>query len=300
MSSPAPYSFSGKLAVVTGGASGMGRSLVLALARDGCSVATCDLDPAAAEATAKAAMEVAPNGVLVTGHGCDVAKESDWQRFRDEVVSKHRASKVDLIFNNAGVAAGWSFFTDKTSREQWERTFAVNWYGVYYGCRTFLPLVVASPAGRIINTASINAIYHSHGHDIFPHTSYSAAKAAVKAFTEALIVDFRINAPHVKAAIVMPGHVGTRIVENTAKAYGNRVSKKTMEDFEKSGLTPDQAAAIILNGVRRGDWRILVGEDAEWLDAEVRRTPLEMYDQSFYDRYAKAREDVAAKKEAKM
>src|SRR6516165_5953802 len=96
-------SFAGKLAVVTGGGSGMGRQLVHQLADAGCSVATCDLREDAAKATAKAAAEGAPVGTKVTGHACDVSDESQVLRFRDEALGRHEATSVQLLFNNAGI-----------------------------------------------------------------------------------------------------------------------------------------------------------------------------------------------------
>ena len=105
-------SFTGKLAVVTGGGSGMGRELVRQLAADGCSVATCDWHPdALADATA-AAQAGAPPGVLVTGHACDVSEEPQVLRFRDELLERHAADHVDLLFSNAGVGGGASFVRD--------------------------------------------------------------------------------------------------------------------------------------------------------------------------------------------
>ncbi len=117
-------SFAGKLAVVTGAGSGMGRELVVQLASDGCSVAGCDVHEAAVRETVRLAENHARPGSRVTGHLCDVADEGQVLRFRDEVLRAHDTEYVDLLFNNAGIAAGGSFVTDP--REIWERTFAVN------------------------------------------------------------------------------------------------------------------------------------------------------------------------------
>lgn len=113
-------SFSGKLAVVTGGGSGMGRELVRLLAAAGCSVAACDWRPAAAGRAAATARA----GAAVTAHACDVSDEAQVERFRGELLAAHARGQVDLVFCNAGIGGGASFVRD--SREEWERTFAVD------------------------------------------------------------------------------------------------------------------------------------------------------------------------------
>src|SRR5580693_10085959 len=146
-------SFTGKLAVVTGGGSGMGRELVRQLAAQGCSVAACDLNPDTVAVTAATAWAAAPPGVLVTAHACDVSDEAQVLRFRDELLEQHARDHVDLVFSNAGIGGGGSFVKD--SREEWERTFAVDWWGVYYCARAFLPLLIAAGDGVLVNTSSL-------------------------------------------------------------------------------------------------------------------------------------------------
>ena len=303
-------SFHGKLAVVTGGGSGMGRRLVEQLAAEGCSVATCDLNVEQAAATRSAAEAGAPAGTQVTAHACDVADEAQVLRFRDEVVAQHARDHVDLLFNNAGIGGGGSMLTDP--REIWERTFAVDWWGVYFCTRAFLPLLVKSDDAMLVNTSSVNGFLATLGAGI-PHTAYSTAKFAVKGFSEALIVDLRENAPNVKVAVVMPGHVGTDIFFNTRRALGQpdpeevddaeleswrtqlaragfgspdaspedirRMIRAMGEGFrDNAPLDAAQAARVILDGVRAGKWRILVGKDAEALDAWVRADPERAYE----------------------
>jgi NAD(P)-dependent dehydrogenase (short-subunit alcohol dehydrogenase family) len=207
-------SFEGKLAVVTGGGSGIGRELVVQLAAAGCSVATCDVRADAADDTAARAGEGAPAGVTVTGHGCDVADEPAVEKFAAEVAERHGADHVNLLVNNAGIAGGGSFVT--APREQWDRTFGVCWSGVYLCSRAFVPRLVASDEGWLVNVSSVNAFWPTNfpGN---PHTAYSTAKAAVKGFSEAIAEDFRVNAPHVGVSLVMPGHIGTDIIANTRR-----------------------------------------------------------------------------------
>src|ERR1039457_4003669 len=141
-------SFTGKLAVVTGGGSGIGRELVRQLAAQGCSVAACDLNPDTVTVTAATARAAAPPGVRVTGHACDVSDEAQVQRVRDELLAQHASDHVDLVFANAGISGGGSFVKD--SREEGEGNFAVHRWGGCYCARTFLPLLIASGDGVLV------------------------------------------------------------------------------------------------------------------------------------------------------
>ena len=308
-------SFTGKLAVVTGGGSGMGRELVRQLAAQGCSVATCDWHADAVAETVIMAGEAAPPGVRVSSHACDVSDEAQVLRFRDELLEEHASDHVDLVFSNAGIGGGASFVSD--SREEWERTFAVDWWGVYYCARAFLPLLIASGDGVLVNTSSVNGFWATLGPGM-PNQAYSTAKFAVRGFTEGLIEDLRTNAPQVRVAVVMPGHVGTNIVANSLRARGlpepehlsdaqvqeliprdaqaklisagllaegasvddlRQMLARMSTDFrDKAPLSAADAATVILDGVRSGAWRILVGQDAATLDEAVRAKPEAAYD----------------------
>jgi NAD(P)-dependent dehydrogenase (short-subunit alcohol dehydrogenase family) len=305
-------SFAGKLAVVTGGGSGMGRELALQLAAQGCSVAACDWHADAVAQTAAAAGDGAPPGVTVTAHACDVSDEAQVTRFRDELLEQHGRPHVDLVFSNAGTGGGESFVT--SPREIWERTFAIDWWGVYYCARVFLPLLIASGDGVLVNTSSVNGLWATLGPGV-PNSAYSAAKFAVKGFTEGLIEDLRTHAPQVRVAVVMPGHVGTDIVANSLRARGlpepaamtdaqvdelvppdarpagmsrdgvRRMLAQANADFrDKAPLSAAGAATIILDGVRSGAWRILVGDDARTIDRLVRENPEAAYDYAYLGR----------------
>jgi NAD(P)-dependent dehydrogenase (short-subunit alcohol dehydrogenase family) len=227
----------------------------------------------------------------------------------------HAADHVDLVFSNAGIGGGSSFVTG--SREEWERTFAVDWWGVYYCARAFLPLLTASGEGVLVNTSTVNGFWASLGPGM-PNTAYATAKFAVKGFTEALIEDLRTHAPQVRVVVVMPGHVGTNIIANTRRAHGhpepsdmtdaqlrelipteaqarviragapttdasadelrNLLARTGSEFRDKAPVSAAAAAATILDGVRAGAWRILVGADANALDAAVRAKPEAAYD----------------------
>lgn len=300
-------SFEGRLAVVTGGGSGMGRELVIQLAAAGASVATCDVNAAGLEGTAEAARSsAAGDDVLVTTHVCDVADADAVDAFAADVCDQHGTDHVHLLFNNAGIGGGGSFVS--APRDEWDRTFAVTWGGVYNGARSFLPLLIAADEGHLVNTSSVNGFWASLGPGI-PHTAYSTAKFAVKGFSEALLEDLRINAPHVAVSVVMPGHIGTDIMLNSRAilAAGRSEAEQAtavratlgerglvsddMDDAAVIGLLDSfgamfrdaapmsaaDAATVILDGVRAGEWRILVGDDAHHLDERVRADPGSVY-----------------------
>jgi NAD(P)-dependent dehydrogenase (short-subunit alcohol dehydrogenase family) len=207
------------------------------------------------------------------------------------------------------------------TREERERTFSIYWGGVYHCTRAFLPMLQRAEEGHIVNTSSVNGFWASIGPHV-PHTAYSAAKFAVKGFTEALITDLRINAPHIKCSVVMPGHIGTSIPVNSRKiqsgsqsaamdatqlaqarariaSMGRDLSGLSDDDIremvaererrfrEEAPTTAAQAATIILDEVKADRWRILVGPDAERLDEMVRHSPGRAYGLDFFESFAR-------------
>lgn len=304
--------FTSRLAVVTGGGTGMGRELARQLSAEGCHVAMCDVSAENMDDTIGLCLADAPQGTRVTGFVADVSSETQLQAFRDDVMQRHGTEQLHLLFNNAGIGGGGSFVAD--GRTEWEATFNVCWGGVYYGCRTFLPMMLAAPEAHIVNTSSVNGFWASLGPNI-PHTAYSAAKFAVKGFSEALIADLAVNAPHIKVSVVMPGHIGTSIVLNSGRYFGREPKELSAEQVDRvreqlarrgidvGGASDDdirlgmqmqaemfrdaapttaaQAAAIILDGVRNQRWRILVGDDAVALDELVRQYPAQAYGPEF-------------------
>jgi NAD(P)-dependent dehydrogenase (short-subunit alcohol dehydrogenase family) len=311
--------FAGKIAVITGGGTGMGRELARQLVAEGCNVAMCDVSlENMAETRRLCEIEKLPQGLRITTHIADVSIEDEVLRFRDEVAEQQATDKVHLLFNNAGIGGGGSLLTNP--REQWDKTFGVCWGGVYYNTRAFLPMLQKASEGHIVNTSSVNGFWASIGPGV-PHTAYSAAKFAVKGFTEALIGDLRMNAPHIKCSVVMPGHIGTSIVSNTRKiqtgsesgdlsaqelasarqrlaALGVEAAKMSDEEIQKlsserarkfredAPMTAAAAAKVILDGVKAERWRILVGDDAHLLDKRVRDNPEAAYEPDFFQRFA--------------
>jgi NAD(P)-dependent dehydrogenase (short-subunit alcohol dehydrogenase family) len=234
--------------------------------------------------------------------------------FAAHVANAHTTDRIHLLFNNAGIGGGGSVVVDRP--EEWDKVFGVCWGGVYNGTRAFLPMLLAAEEGHVVNTSSVNGFWACLGP--MAHTAYSAAKFAVKGFTEALVVDFRQHAPHLRASVVMPGHIGTSIVFNSGAYFGRDpknlqddhvaelrdrlaaqgldVSAASDEDIRQAMLmraegfrdnaptSAAEAAAIILDGVRAGTWRILVGPDAHVLDEMVRADPERAYEPAFMER----------------
>jgi len=308
--------FAGKTAVITGGGTGMGRELAKQLVAEGCNVAMCDVSAENMAETKRLCESAAPQGTKVMTFVADVSDESQILKFRDAVAREFDTDHIHLLFNNAGIGGGPSFV--KSPRDEWERTFNVCWYGVYYSTRAFFDMILKAREAHIINTSSVNGFWASLG-PTRAHTAYPAAKFAVKGFTEGLINDLRLNAPHVKCSVVMPGHIGTSIVENSRKVLTGHgigeMTEKEIADARRSmtsmGMPADamtdqqiqqmmqemarqfeanaptsaaEAATIILNGVRNEQWRILIGKDAETMDQLVREAPEQAYEQLFIDR----------------
>jgi NAD(P)-dependent dehydrogenase (short-subunit alcohol dehydrogenase family) len=308
--------FAGRIAVVTGGGTGMGRELVRQLVDEGCNVAMCDVSGSAmAETRRLCEAQKLLQGLRITTHIADVSDEAQVNRFRDEVATAQDTDKIHLLFNNAGIGGGGSMIAN--DRSEWKRTFNICWGGVYNNTRAFLPMLQRADQGHIINTSSVNGFWASVGPRT-PHTAYAAAKFAVKGFTEALITDLRINAPHIKCSVVMPGHIGTSIVVNSRKIQGGmdsdeitqaeiaqararvaasgvdpsgmsdeeireKMTERARRFFEDAPTSAAAAATIILDGVKANQWRILVGDDAHALDERVRQSPERAYDVAFFE-----------------
>ena len=306
-------SFEGKIAVVTGGGSGMGRELALQLVAMGCDVAICDVFPEGMAETKRRCLSQARQGTRVVTFPADVSIEDQVLAFVAAVKRDLDTDHIHFLFNNAGIGGGGGFVDG--DRAEWERTFGVCWYGVYYCTRAFLPLLRDADEGHIVNTSSVNGFWASIGSGR-PHTAYCTAKFAVKGFTEALMTDLALNAPHIKCSVVMPGHIGTNIPTNSRKllkgsetaidvaaarkglaargvdvvAYSDDQIRARVEELERrfredAPTSAAEAATIILNGVKAEKWRILVGKDAEFLDERVRAAPEAAYRPEFFEAF---------------
>jgi len=264
----AVHDFAGLLAVVTGAGSGIGRELVAQLAGSGARVAACDIRRRAVSRTRTEVLKRWPHA-HVTAHESDVSDQRAVTRLRSEVEAEH-GTALHVLVNNAGVVGGASFVADEPA--EWERTFEVNWHGTYLCTRAFLPMLMTAEQGVIVNVASVNALWATLGPGT-AHTAYSTSKFAIRGFTESLIGDFAVHAPHLSAVLVLPGHVRTAMPApppSFRRSLGSQLGGY-------SPTSASDAATQILDGVRAGHWRIVVGEDARIIDERVRDDPWTAY-----------------------
>jgi NADP-dependent 3-hydroxy acid dehydrogenase YdfG len=239
----------GRVAVVTGAGSGIGRATAFAMARRGARLALADIDGAAVAGVARAI------GPAATYHVLDVADRAAVAAFPTAVLAAH--GRVDLLMNNAGVAVGGTF--DQVAEADFDWLMDINFGGVVRMTRAFLPLLRASDDARIVNVSSIYGIVAPPG-----QAAYAASKFAVRGFSAALRHELEGSTVHV--SVVHPGGVATRIARNArvpAGAPPDEVERRrrTMEKLLR--MAPEQAADIIVRGIERRRARILVGSDAK-------------------------------------
>jgi len=253
-----------KVAAVTGAASGIGRYLAINLANEGCSVAISDVNEEGLLETEKM---IENKDVKVTTHIVDVADRDRVYKFADEVVEKH--GKANIIINNAGVVV--SDCLEDVSYENFEWLMGINFWGVVYGSKAFLPYLRQQPEGHIVNISSIN------GFVTWPFNGpYCTAKFAVRGFTESLLQEMRGTSIGVSS--VHPGGIKTNIARNARfiKAGDPNISpEEGAEMFEKIAMTTaDKAARIIINGIKKNTRRVRVGGDAYVIDWFTRFFPV--------------------------
>ena len=258
-------SFKNKVAAITGAASGMGRTLAVELARRGCHLALSDVNEADLAKTAELAGQ---HGVRVTIARLDVANREAVYAWADQVVRDH--GKVNLIFNNAGVALTILLEHVKISDFEW--IMGINFWGVVYGTQAFLPHLKASGDGHIINTSSLFGLM-----SVPSQGTYNSSKFAVRGYTEALRMELELEDAPVSATCVHPGGIATNIamagkVDPIMEKVTGLSEEKQKRRANKaiSTTTPESAALQILAAVERNDRRVLVGYDAKLLDKLVR------------------------------
>jgi short-subunit dehydrogenase len=260
-------SFDGKVAAITGAGSGMGRTLALSLAKRGCGLAISDVDE---KGLAETAALAAKHPVKVTSKRVDVSKREAMYAWADEVVRDH--GKCNLVFNNAGVAH--SSTIEGLDYADFEWIMGINFWGVVYGTKAFLPHLKAADEGHIINTSSLFGLLA-----IPSQATYNATKFAVRGFTEALREELELTRSTVSATCVHPGGIKTNIarsarVDESLKTLGVTDLEKSRRSFEKAfRVTAEDAAETILRGVERNSRRVLIGADAMLLDLLQRIAP---------------------------
>jgi NADP-dependent 3-hydroxy acid dehydrogenase YdfG len=254
--------FRGKVCVVTGAGSGIGRALALNLAVHGARLAISDINADAIAETARLASQVEAE---VEPYVLDVADRDAVFAHAEQV--RERFGNANLVINNAGVAVGAD--VKDLSYEDFEWIMGINFWGVVHGTKAFLPQLIASGDGHLVNISSVFGII-----GVPSQGSYNAAKFAVRGFTEALRQEMLIDGAPVKVSCVHPGGVKTNIARSariTGTQFGDR--EQSDRDFDKAAkTTPAKAAAIILTGAAKGRAKILVGADAYFIDWMQRLT----------------------------
>jgi NAD(P)-dependent dehydrogenase (short-subunit alcohol dehydrogenase family) len=258
--------FQNKVAAITGAGSGMGRTLALELARRGCHLALSDVNEKGLAETVELAKA---SGVKITMIKLDVANRDAMYGWAEQVVRDH--GKVNLIFNNAGVGLGAT--VEGMEYKDFEWLMNINFWGVVYGTKAFLPHLKASGEGHVINTSSVFGLAA-----IPTQSAYNAAKFAVKGFTEALRMELEMEAAPVSATVVHPGGIKTNIAKSarmsgSVKSVGLDPATSTAKLEKNFITTPERAALIILHAVECNKRRVLVGPDAYLFDWIVRLFP---------------------------
>ena len=272
--------FSGRVAAITGAGSGIGRALANALARQGAHLALSDIDGVG---LAETVAQCEGLGVKITSEQVDVADRGAVSVWADRVVAAH--GNVNLIINNAGVALGAT--VESMSYEDFEWLMNINFWGVVYGTKAFLPHLKQSGEGHIVNLSSVFGLI-----SVPSQSAYNAAKFAVRGFTDTLRMELEIEGADVSVTTVHPGGIKTNIARNARLDASVRDiggdPETAAQDFARAFITsPEKAAEQILTAVRRDRRRALIGPDAKAIDF-VSRLPAGIY-QSILTRGAASR-----------
>lgn len=246
----------GKVIVVTGAGSGMGRELVLHLLAKGARVAAADINETSLEETADLAGD---DGARLSTHVLNVADKAAVAALPEAVIAKHGA--VDGVINNAGIIHPFEK-VQQLDDDVIERVMNVNFYGTIYMTRAFLPQLLQRPEAHIANVSSMGGFLPVPG-----QTIYGASKAAVKLFTEGLRSELLDT--NVKVSVVFPGAVATNITDNS----GVDIPVEEAEGQAFKPLAADKAAEIIVDGMERDRYHIFVGSDATFMDRLTRLSP---------------------------
>jgi len=251
-------------AAITGAASGIGRALAVELAQRGCDLALADRDEAGLKSLAT---ELGAQR-KISMHRVDVGEPDDIAQFATEAIAAHPA--LNIVINNAGVALLGNF--NEVEQTQMDWLFNINFWGVVHATRAFLPHLATRPAAHIVNLSSIFGIIAPPG-----QTAYSAAKFAVRGFSESLRHELKMAGSSVRLSVVHPGGVATNIVRNSRTGTGvtdNARRADSIDRFDAMAITqPAAAAQRIIAGIEKNQPRILIGGDARFMDLLQRLLP---------------------------
>ncbi len=240
-----------KVAVVTGAGSGIGREISLALAKDGCHLALCDVLPGGLEETRDL---LKPMGVNVSLHEVDVSDKDRMKTFSEEVIEEHQ--HVNILINNAGIASGVTF--EDQSLKDFHKVMNINLYGVIYGCKYFLPLLKKEKESHVVNICSIIGLC---GNPML--VSYCTSKFAVRGFSESLYLE--LKAMNIPVTTVYPGWTKTNIIDsaNISDKVENLKTYQTFkENFFNKGNSPAIVAKRTIQGIKKNRREVITGVDA--------------------------------------
>lgn len=262
-----------KTVIVTGAASGIGRGLALEAAHRGATLALADIDRDGLAETAEQ-IGKATGAAALSMHILDVSDLENWRSVKDQIQNEH--AHVDGIINNAGIT--FSGTIEDTEYDRLEAVMAVNFMGVVYGTREFLPLLMQRPEAFIANVSSVYGLF-----PMKKHAAYCASKFAVAGYTGVLAQELKSTS--ITVSSIHPGHIATNVARNALES-GNVVGElppKAHQDFvlnafETGGLPASDAAKIILDGIAKKRQKILVGKDAERADWMTRFIPKRFID----------------------
>ncbi|MFC3149803.1 SDR family NAD(P)-dependent oxidoreductase [Litoribrevibacter euphylliae] len=256
--------FKNKVAAITGAASGIGAALAESLARKGCNLALADINEANLENIAN---KLAHTGVKITQHVLDVSNQKAVANFASDVMKQHKG--INLVINNAGVALAENI--DQMSYGNFEWLMNINFWGVVYGTKEFLPYLKQSTDAHIVNVSSVFGLYA-----VPTQSAYNASKFAVRGFTESLQEELRIEGSDIQCTCVFPSGIKTNIAQNgrmgnTADLYHAEELRDKFDDYAHT--TPEEAAENILTAVLTNKERALIGIDAYAMDLLQRLLP---------------------------
>ncbi|MDF3030774.1 MAG: short chain dehydrogenase/reductase family oxidoreductase [Moraxellaceae bacterium] len=252
-----------KVAAITGAGSGIGRATAILMASKGCHLALSDVNETGLAETAASCLQ---HGVKVTTRRVDVASREQMYAWADEVVRDH--GLVNIIFNNAGVALGAT--VEDMAYEDFEWLMNINFWGVVYGTKAFLPHIKTAGDGAVVNVSSVFGLIA-----VPTQSAYNAAKFAVKGFTEALREELEIEGSPIGVTCVHPGGIKTNIARNArVTETPGMVDLKSTRDFEKAfTTTPEDAAKAVVGAILKNKRRLLIGPDAKLIDIVQRTLP---------------------------
>jgi NAD(P)-dependent dehydrogenase (short-subunit alcohol dehydrogenase family) len=258
-----PPRYTAGTAVVTGAASGIGRALAVELASRGANLALSDVNDVGLADTVSMCEKAASGSGKVRGFRLDVADRQAFLAHADEVMAEF--GRVDMVFNNAGVSV--TATVEEIKWEDFDWLMGINFWGVVHGTKAFLPHLVASGDGYLVNISSVFGFI-----GVPSQSAYNAAKFAVRGFTEALREEMVMEKKPVTVCCVHPGGIRTNIARNGRATALNEVEKEKMAaDFDRiARTTPEKAARTILRGMERRKPRILIGADAYAIQAMER------------------------------